>query len=245
MKGIISSTDLTINKLREKLQRYPGLVGRDIVKDVTTRKAYNWNHATVNVLTGSEQRNEKKYKVVAFDFGIKHNILRLLCSHGCAVKVVPADTSAKQVLSQKPDGVFLSNGPGDPAPLSYAVETAKNLLGKLPVFGICLGHQILGLALGGQTYKLKFGHRGANHPVKNLLTGSIEITTQNHGFCVDTDSLKKRDIELTHVNLNDNTVEGIRCKKLAAFSVQYHPEASPGPHDASYLFKTFIELMSR
>jgi len=245
MKGIISSTDLTINKLREKLQRYPGLVGRDIVKDVTTRKAYNWNHATVNVLTGSEQRNEKKYKVVAFDFGIKHNILRLLCSRGCTVKVVPADTSAKQVLSQKPDGVFLSNGPGDPAPLSYAIETVKNLLGKLPIFGICLGHQILGLALGGQTYKLKFGHRGANHPVKNLLTGLIEITTQNHGFCVDTDSLKKRDIELTHVNLNDNTVEGIRCKKLAAFSVQYHPEASPGPHDASYLFKTFIELMGR
>jgi carbamoyl-phosphate synthase small subunit len=245
MKGIISSTDLNINKLKEKLQRYPGLVGRDIVKSITARKTYNWNDGVVDVLTGSERRDEKKYKVVAFDFGIKHNILRLLCSHGCDVKVVPADTSAKRVLSLKPDGVFLSNGPGDPAPLSYAVEMVKSLLGKLPIFGICLGHQILGLALGGQTYKLKFGHRGANHPVKNLLTGSIEITAQNHGFCVDMDSLKKGDIEVTHVNLNDNTVEGIQCKKLAAFSVQYHPEASPGPHDASYLFKTFIELMGR
>ena len=245
MKGIISSTDLKINKLREKLQRYPGLVGRDIVKNVTTRKAYNWNHAVVNVLTGSEQKNEKKYKVVAFDFGIKHNILRLLCSHGCDVKVVPADTSAKQVLSLKPDGVFLSNGPGDPAPLSYAVEMVKNLLGKLPVFGICLGHQILSLALGGKTYKLKFGHRGANHPVKNLLTGSIEITTQNHGFCVDIDSLKGKDVELTHINLNDNTLEGFSSGKLSAFSVQYHPEASPGPHDSSYLFENFIKLMNR
>jgi carbamoyl-phosphate synthase small subunit len=245
MNGIISSTDLSINKLKEKLQRYPGLVGRDIVKNVTAGKTYSWNHGVVDVITGSEHKCKKKYKVVAFDFGIKYNILRLLCSHGCDVKVVPADTSAKQVLSRKPDGVFLSNGPGDPAAVNYAIETVKGLLGKLPVFGICLGHQILGLALGGKTYKLKFGHRGANHPVKNLLTGSIEITTQNHGFCVDMDSLKKKGIELTHVNLNDKTVEGIRCKKLAAFSVQYHPEASPGPHDASYLFKTFIELMGR
>jgi carbamoyl-phosphate synthase small subunit len=245
MKGIISSADLNINKLKEKLRRYPGLVGRDIVKSVTAGKTYNWNEGVVDVLTGSEQKPPKKYKVIAFDFGIKHNILRLLCSHGCRVKVVPAGTSAKQVLRLKPDGVFLSNGPGDPAAVSYAIETVKNLLGKLPIFGICLGHQLLGLALGGKTYKLKFGHRGANHPVKNLQTGEIEITCQNHGFCVDMDSLKKRDIELTHVNLNDNTVEGIRCKKLAAFSVQYHPEASPGPHDASYLFKTFIELMGR
>jgi carbamoyl-phosphate synthase small subunit len=245
MKGIISSTELNIDKLTKKLRNYPGLVGRDIVKSITTGKSYNWNDGVVDVLTGSEWKNEKKYKVVAFDFGIKHNILRLLCSHGCDVKVVPADTSAKQVLSRKPDGVFLSNGPGDPAPLSYAIETVRNLLGKLPIFGICLGHQILGLALGGQTYKLKFGHRGANHPVKNLLTSAVEITTQNHGFCVDVDSLKGKGIEITHVNLNDNTNEGIYCRKLSAFSVQYHPEASPGPHDSSYLFENFIKLMNR
>ena len=245
MRGIISSTDLNINKLRGKLRNYPGLVGRDIVKNITTRKTYIWNDGVVDVLTGSELRSEKKYKVVAFDFGIKHNILRLLCSHGCNVKVVPADTSAKQVLNQKPDGIFLSNGPGDPAPLSYAIETVKNLLGKLPVFGICLGHQLLALALGGQTYKLKFGHRGANHPVKNLLTGAVEITTQNHGFCVDVGSLKGKDVELTHINLNDGTLEGIRSEKLSAFSVQYHPEASPGPHDSRYLFEQFTQLMNQ
>jgi carbamoyl-phosphate synthase small subunit len=245
MKGIISSTDLNINVLKRELQNYPGLVGRDIVKSITTGKTYNWNDGVVDVLTGSEWRNEKKYKVVAFDFGIKHNILRLLCSHGCDVKVVPADTSAKQVLRQKPDGVFLSNGPGDPAPLSYAIETVNNLLGKLPIFGICLGHQILGLALGGKTYKLKFGHRGANHPVKNLLTGTVEITCQNHGFCINVNSLKGKGIEATHVNLNDNTNEGIYCRKLSAFSVQYHPEASPGPHDSSYLFGNFIKLMKK
>jgi len=243
MKGIISSTDLNVSNLKKKLQKYPGLVGRDIVKNVTTKKPYNWNHSTIDVLNNIEQKCKKKYKVVAFDYGIKHNILRLLCSHSCDVKVVPATTSAEEILSLKPDGVFLSNGPGDPAPISYAIKTVTNLLGKVPIFGICLGHQILALALGGKTYKLKFGHHGANHPVKNLLTGKIEITSQNHGFCVEIDSLKRKDIELTHLNLNDNTSEGIRCKKLAAFSVQYHPEASPGPHDSSYLFKTFIELM--
>ena len=245
MKGIISSTGLSINKLREKLQRYPGLVGRDIVKNVTAGKTYSWNDCLVDVLTGIEHKPEKKYKVVAFDFGMKHNILRLLCSHGCRVKVVPADTSAREVLRLKPDGVFLSNGPGDPAAVSYAIETIRNLLGKLPIFGICLGHQLLGLALGGKTYKLKFGHRGANHPVKNLLTGKVEITSQNHGFCVDIKSLKGKGIEVTHVNLNDNTNEGFRCRKLKAFSVQYHPEASPGPHDSQYLFNDFIKLMSR
>lgn len=245
MKGIISSTDLNIDKLKKKLANYPGLVGRDIVKDVTVKKQYSWDKAVIDVLNGNEQKPEKKYKVAAFDFGIKHNILRLLCTYGCDVQVVPADMSATEVLKQKPDGVFLSNGPGDPAPVSYAIETVKKLLGKLPIFGICLGHQILSLALGGKTYKLKFGHRGANHPVKNLQTGKIEITSQNHGFCVDIDSLKNKDIELTHLNLNDDTVEGIQCEKLAAFSVQYHPEASPGPHDADYLFKTFIELMDK
>ncbi|MBN1787653.1 MAG: glutamine-hydrolyzing carbamoyl-phosphate synthase small subunit [Sedimentisphaerales bacterium] len=245
MRGIISSDEFDIDVLKKKLDQYPGLVGRDIVKDVTVDKSYGWTDCVVDVLTGKERKDEGKYKVIAFDFGIKHNILKLLCSHGCEVKVVPAAASAGQVLKEKPDGVFLSNGPGDPAPISYAIETVKELLGKVPVFGICLGHQILALALGGETYKLKFGHRGANHPVKNMETEKIEITSQNHGFCVDMDSLKGKDIELTHINLNDNTVEGIRSKKLSAFSVQYHPEASPGPHDSSYLFKNFIELMSQ
>ena len=177
------------------------------------------------------------------DFGVKQNILRSLCSHDCAVTVVPAKTSAADILAMKPDGVFLSNGPGDPAPVTYAIETVKELLGKVPIFGICLGHQILSLALGGKTYKLKFGHRGANHPVKNLATSAIEITSQNHGFCVDIDSMKGADVELTHMNLNDNTLEGVRSKKLKAFAVQYHPEASPGPHDSHYLFAEFIKLM--
>lgn len=245
MRGIISSDELSISRLGKKLKDYPGLIGRDIVNDITTKKAYDWNHGVADVLTGLEHEEEKKYKVIAFDFGIKHNILRLLCSHNCEVKVVPATTSATEVLSQKADGVFLSNGPGDPAPVSYAIETVKNLLGKLPIFGICLGHQILALALGGRTYKLKFGHRGANHPVKNMMTGAIEITTQNHGFCVDTDSLESKDVDFTHINLNDNTLEGISSEKLSAFSVQYHPEASPGPHDSNYLFRTFIGLMNR
>jgi carbamoyl-phosphate synthase small subunit len=244
MKGIISSTDSNIDKLKKELESYPGLVGRDIVKDVTAEKPYSWDKAVIDVLNGNEQKPEKKYKVVAFDFGIKQNILRLLRTYGCDVKVVPANTPPAEVLKEKPDGVFLSNGPGDPAPVTYAVETVKKLLGKLPIFGICLGHQILSLALGGKTYKLKFGHRGANHPVKNLQTGKIEITSQNHGFCVEMDSHENKDIELTHLNLNDNTVEGIRCKKLRAFSVQYHPEASPGPHDSAYLFAEFIKLMT-
>jgi len=244
MKGIISSNDLGMNSLKKELENYPGLVGRDIVKDVTVKKQYSWNKAVIDLLNDKEQKPEKKYKVLAFDFGIKRNILRLLCTYGCDVKVVPAATSSDEVLSQKPDGVFLSNGPGDPAPVTYAIETVKNILRKVPIFGICLGHQILSLALGGKTYKLKFGHRGANHPVKNLQTGKIEITSQNHGFCVDIDSLKNKDIELTHLNLNDNTVEGIRCKEVGAFSVQYHPEASPGPHDSAYLFAEFIKLMT-
>jgi len=244
MKGIISSMDLNINNLRGKLENYPGLVGRDIVKNVSVKKAYPWDKGVIDILSENELKPEKKYKVIAFDFGIKQNILRLLRSHGCDVTVVPAKTTAKEVLAKKPDGVFLSNGPGDPAPVNYAIETVKDLLGKVPVFGICLGHQILSLALGGKTYKLKFGHRGANHPVKNLRTGGIEITSQNHGFCVDMDSLKNKAIELTHLNLNDNTVEGIRCKDIAAFSVQYHPEASPGPHDSAYLFAEFIKLMT-
>jgi carbamoyl-phosphate synthase small subunit len=243
MRGIISSSETDAKKLAQKLQEYPGLVGRDIVKDVTVDKPYEWKEGVVNVLNPDKTVPPAQYKIVAFDFGIKQNILRLLVSHGCQVTVVPAQTTAQAVLARKPDGVFLSNGPGDPAAVTYAVETVKALLGKVPIFGICLGHQILGLALGGRTYKLKFGHRGANHPVKNLATKKIEITSQNHGFCVDLDSLAGKDVQLTHMNLNDNTLEGLRCDKLAAFSVQYHPEASPGPHDSRYLFEDFLRLM--
>ncbi len=265
MKGIISSTEFDIDVLTEKLDKYPGLVGRDIVQAVTVDKPYKWNEPVIDILTERtldfDERNRikgsgkiknrfeimlidpPKFNVVAMDFGIKQNILRMLVSHGCSVTVVPANTTAGRILAKKPDGVFLSNGPGDPAAVTYAIETVKNLLGKVPIFGICLGHQILALALGGRTYKLKFGHRGANHPVKNLDTSAIEITSQNHGFCVDIDSLEDKDIELTHINLNDNTLEGLRAKKLKAFSVQYHPEASPGPHDSNYLFKNFLKII--
>jgi carbamoyl-phosphate synthase small subunit len=244
MRGVISSSEMAIKKLTAKLQEYPGLVGRDLVKDVTIDKAYAWNEGLLDIFSDKQPACEAKYKVVAIDYGMKRNISRLLCSHGCAVTVVPAQATAKEILARKPDGVFLSNGPGDPAAVTYAVDTVRALLGKVPIFGICLGHQILGLALGGRTYKLKFGHHGANHPVKNLKTGKIEITSQNHGFCVDLDSLAHKDIELTHLNLNDNTCEGIRSRKLCAFAVQYHPEASPGPHDSRYLFHDFVELMA-
>jgi carbamoyl-phosphate synthase small subunit len=187
--------------------------------------------------------SEAPYRVVAYDFGIKQNILRLLVDHGCHVTVVPAQTTADDVLSLTPDGVFLSNGPGDPEPMTYAIGNIRRLVGRVPIFGICLGHQLSGLALGGKTFKLKFGHHGSNHPVKNLLTGKVEITAQNHGFCVDPDSLPARDVEATHLNLNDYTNEGLRHRSLPLFSVQYHPEASPGPHDARYLFDDFIEMM--
>ena len=245
MRGIISSTQFDIGKLKKKLDKYPGLDDRDIVKHVTVKKPYRWDRGVVDALTGREEKPPLKYKVVAFDFGIKLNILRLLRSHGCDVCVVPANTSAKDVLAQKPDGVFLSNGPGDPAPVDYAIQSIRALLGKVPIFGICLGQQLLGLALGGNTFKLKFGHRGANHPVKNLQTGVIEISSQNHGFCVDIDSLEDKDVEITHINLNDHTLEGFRCRNIPAFCVQYHPEASPGPHDSNYLFETFTKLMGR
>jgi len=189
------------------------------------------------------EAEEKTRHVIAYDFGIKQNILRLLVDHGCSVTVVPAKTSAADVLALKPDGVFLSNGPGDPEPIDYAVGNIRKLLGRVPIFGICLGHQLCGLALGGRTYKLKFGHHGSNHPVKNLLTGKVEITAQNHGFCVDPDSLPSSDVEITHLNLNDHTNEGLRHRSLHLFSVQYHPEASPGPHDARYLFDDFMTMM--
>ncbi len=245
MRGIISSTETRITVLKKRLDEYPGLVGRDIVSDVVSTKGYTWDKGVVDVVKNEELLPECRYKVVAYDYGIKHNILRLLRSHGCAVEVVPGKLSAEKVLAKKPDGVFLSNGPGDPAAVTYAIENVRNLLGKVPIFGICLGHQLLSLAMGGKTYKLKFGHRGANHPVKNLDTGAIEITSQNHGFCADLDSFKGLDVEMTHLNLNDNTSEGIRSKKLRAFSVQYHPEASPGPHDSRYLFQQFADFMGK
>jgi len=243
MRGILSAIETDPHRLAAKLAEYPGLVGRDIVRDVTVDAPYTWDQGVVDVLNPGRPAPEPKYKVVAIDCGMKQNILRLLVSHGCDLTIVPAQATAEEILALRPDGVFLSNGPGDPAAVTYTVETVKALLGKVPIFGICLGHQILGLALGGTTYKLKFGHRGANHPVKNLLTGKIEITSQNHGFCVDLDSLADKDVELTHMNLNDNTLEGIRCERLSAFSVQYHPEASPGPHDSRYLFEDFVALM--
>jgi carbamoyl-phosphate synthase small subunit len=191
----------------------------------------------------SKEEGTDRYRVVAYDYGIKQNILRLLVDHGCDVTVVPAKTSAADVLAMKPQGVFLSNGPGDPEPATYAIDNIRKLLGRAPIFGICLGHQLCGLALGGKTFKLKFGHHGANHPVKNLLTEKVEITSQNHGFCVDPDSLPSSDVEITHLNLNDHTNEGLRHRSAPLFSVQYHPEASPGPHDARYLFDDFIALM--
>ena len=243
MKGIISSEGLSAAKLKDKLEKYPGLVDRDIVKDVTVKKPYRWHDGVTDVLTGQEQKPPVKYKVVAFDYGIKQNILRLLRSYGCDVQVVPAHTCAKSVLTQKPDGIFLSNGPGDPGGVVYAIDEIKKMLGRVPIFGICLGHQLLGLALGAKRFKLKFGHHGANHPVMNLQTREIEITSQNHGFCIEMDSLKDKDIEITHINLNDKTLEGFRCKNIPAFCVQYHPEASPGPHDSNYLFERFIQLM--
>ena len=243
MRGVISSTETRVAVLKKMLDEYPGLVGRDIVKDVSTKRPYKWKKGVVDVVKNTEDLPKTKYKVVAYDYGIKENILRLLRSHGCEVEVVPGKTPAEKVLAKNPDGIFLSNGPGDPAAVTYAAENVRKLLGKVPIFGICLGHQILTLALGGKTYKLKFGHRGANHPVKNLDTGAIEITSQNHGFCADLESFEGLDVEMTHLNLNDNTSEGIRSKKLKAFSVQYHPEASPGPHDSKYLFDQFTNWM--
>lgn len=243
MKGIISTVDLNPKSLIKKARQSAGLIGRDLVKEVTSRIIYKAEKIVDGGGGGRLREDKGGKKVIAMDFGIKFNILRCLMDAGCDVTVVPADTKAEYILSQNPDGVLLSNGPGDPAAITYAVNEIKKLIGKKPIFGICLGHQLLGLAFGGKTFKLKFGHRGANHPVKDLKTGRIDITSQNHGFCVDINSLNQEDIELTHINLNDNTLEGMAHKNLSVFSVQYHPEASPGPHDSRYLFKKFIEMM--
>jgi carbamoyl-phosphate synthase small subunit len=246
MRGIIATDTDEIAALMDEVQAYPGLNGIDLVQYVTCQKPYRWHHGAQSLEAPlAWDPKQPGLRVAALDCGIKFNILRMLERQGCQVMVFPAQTPADQILATNPDGVFLSNGPGDPAALHRVIGTVRNLLGKRPVFGICLGHQVMGLALGGKTFKLKFGHRGANQPVKDLTTEKVEITSQNHGYCVDIDSLNHVPVRLTHLNLNDNTLEGMEHLEIPAFSVQYHPEASPGPHDASYLFERFIQLMKR
>ncbi|HEY7289604.1 MAG TPA: glutamine-hydrolyzing carbamoyl-phosphate synthase small subunit [Vicinamibacterales bacterium] len=247
MRGVIATGDsLDHQALVERARSIPAMEGSDLVRDVTTAEPFDWPQEDPDEFNvAPERRTKRRMKVAAYDYGMKWNILRRLSAHGCDVRVYPATTPAADLLAGSPDGIFLSNGPGDPAPLSYAIANARTLVASgVPTFGICLGHQILGLAMGGDTYKLKFGHRGANHPVKKLATGKVEITSQNHGFAVDPKSLPD-DVEVTHLNLYDGTVEGLRHKKQPVFCVQYHPEASPGPHDADYLFDDFLELIGR
>jgi carbamoyl-phosphate synthase small subunit len=248
MKAALSTQDLDQDSLVEKARQSPDMVGLDLVREVTCREPMLWQDGRpVKLANGLDQfqwpDKPGAYRVVAMDYGIKFNILRSLEKRGCTILLLPADAEPETINRLDPQGLFLSNGPGDPAAVTYAVETIREQIGKRPVFGICLGHQLIGLALGGKTFKLKFGHRGANQPVKDLKTGKVEITSQNHGFCVDMESLQDQDIELSHINLNDNTLEGLVHKKIPLFSVQYHPEASPGPHDAMYLFDRFIEMM--
>jgi carbamoyl-phosphate synthase small subunit len=247
---VLSTVDLDAASLVAKARALPSMVGRDLVTEVTCDAPYEWDEGTwalgagyTSGTSGAASRAAARPFVVAYDFGIKRNILRHLVTSGCRVRVVPATTSAADTLAMNPDGIFLSNGPGDPDVGPYA-QIVRDLIGKKPIFGICLGHQILGLALGGRTYKLKFGHHGGNQPVMDLTTRKVEITSQNHGFAVDVASLKGV-ADLTHINLNDQTVEGLAHAELPLFSVQYHPEASPGPHDASYLFTRFLGLMER
>ncbi|MGH9574906.1 MAG: glutamine-hydrolyzing carbamoyl-phosphate synthase small subunit [Candidatus Acidiferrales bacterium] len=272
LRGVLSTDGTSEDALIAEARKLPTMAGQELASRVSSPKIYSWSQGSIQLAaplvaraaaagvgagiaaagkrSGSRaaarsngNAEEKRYKVVAYDFGIKQNILRLFVDHGCDVTVVPAQTSAEDVLAMKPQGVFLSNGPGDPEPAGYAIENIRRLVGKVPMFGICLGHQLCGLALGGKTFKLKFGHHGANHPVKNLMTEKVEITSQNHGFCVDPESLPSSDVEITHINLNDHTNEGMRHRSAPLFSVQYHPEASPGPHDARYLFDEFIKMM--
>ena len=241
--GIISFSNKNIDQLIKQAKEIPAMEGCDLVKEVTTPKIYQWQEREHSILNPLKNANESTYKVVVIDLGVKYNILRKLYSLGAEVWVVPATTCAKDIMSLSPTGIMLSNGPGDPKPVDYVINTIKSLLGTVPIFGICLGHQILSLALGASTYKLKFGHRGANHPIKNLANGTVAITSQNHGFAVDAKSVDQSTTQITHLNLNDQTVAGIRHKQSPAFSVQYHPEASPGPQDSNYLFEHFFDLM--
>ena len=252
MRGVISTDVSNPDALVQRARNIRKMDGTDLAKVVSTKSQYEFscedgrNQSGDKYLPESLLRDQdlrKHLHVVAYDFGIKHNILRMLTRENCRVTVVPAETNAETVLDMKPDGVFLSNGPGDPEPVDYAVKAIRNFLGRVPVFGICLGHQLTGLALGGRTYKLKFGHHGGNHPVRNNATGKVEITAHNHNFAVDPDSINANDVELTHVDLNDQTLEGLRHKTLPLFSVQYHPEAAPGPHDSHYLFRDFRNMM--
>jgi len=252
MRGMVATDGTPADQLIFEAKQLPLMAGQELAGQVSCKKAYDWQKGSIDLATSpwTEQMGEagaspesKKFRVAAYDYGIKQNILRLLVDHHCEVTVIPASTSAEDVLAFAPDGVFLSNGPGDPEPVTYAVENIRKLAGRVPIFGICLGHQLCGLALGGKTFKLKFGHHGSNHPVKNLLTSQVEITAQNHGFCVDPESLPSSEVEITHINLNDHTNEGMRSKTVPLFSVQYHPEASPGPHDSHYLFTQFTDMM--
>jgi carbamoyl-phosphate synthase small subunit len=252
MRGVISTIESDTDVLVAKARAIRKMDGTDLARVVSTKSVYTFDSADSRNQTGDsylatgflpKEEAQKTLHVVAYDFGIKLNILRMLVREGCRVTVVPAETKAEDVFALKPDGVFLSNGPGDPEPVDYAVKAIRQILGRVPVFGICLGHQLTGLALGGKTYKLKFGHHGGNHPVKNNATGKVEITAHNHNFAVDPDSINANEVELTHVDLNDNTLEGLRHKTLPLFSVQYHPEAAPGPHDSNYLFRDFRTMM--
>jgi carbamoyl-phosphate synthase small subunit len=249
MRGLVSTQDLDPDSLVRRARELPSMEGLDLVPQVTCRAPYWWpdfpadEAAPLDLETLWRQRQGRK--VVLYDYGVKFNIIRRLKDRGLEVLIVPATTPASEVLKLKPAGLVLSNGPGDPAAVTYAIENVRQCLGAQPMFGICLGHQLMGLALGGRTFKLKFGHRGANQPVKDLLSGRVEITSQNHGFAVDLESIPDPEVELTHFNLNDGTLEGLRYRKLRAFSVQYHPEASPGPHDADYLFEQFLEMVEK
>jgi carbamoyl-phosphate synthase small subunit len=251
MKACLTTEELSVQEAVQRAVKGEGVIGMDYVREVSTPKIYQWDPEDKlsepwSIADGDGKRKlpATRFRIVAYDYGIKRNILRLLRQKRFSVTVVPASTTAGEVLALNPDGIFLSNGPGDPAALPYAHQTVHDLMGKKPIFGICLGHQVLGFAFGGSTFKLKFGHRGANQPVKDLQTGKVAITSQNHGFAVDPDSLPSN-VEVTHINLNDGTVEGMRHKELPIFSVQYHPEAAPGPHDASYFFTQFAELIEK